>query len=114
MATDHARVVHAPGQRWRSGPSAWCSSTGAQRSAGALSSVVARRALCEMISFAAERLMELEVSAPAGAAYSEKNPERLAYESLWRNRSVDRACFPYASQSGFLGSMTKPDQQLSN
>ena len=66
-----------------------------------------------MISFAAERLMELEVGAPAGTAYSEKNPERLAYESLWRNCSVERACFPYASQSGFLGSMTKPDQQLS-
>ena len=25
-----------------------------------------------------------------------------------------RACFPYASQSGFLGSRTKPDQQLSD
>jgi hypothetical protein len=34
--------------------------------------------LREMIGFAAQRLMELEVEGQAGAAYGEKNPERLA------------------------------------
>lgn len=34
--------------------------------------------LREMIGFAAERLMELEVGARTGADYGEKRPERLA------------------------------------
>ena len=34
--------------------------------------------LREMIAFAAERLMEMEVGALTGAAYGEKNPERRA------------------------------------
>ena len=34
--------------------------------------------LREMIGFAAQRLMELEVEGLTGAAYGEKNPERLA------------------------------------
>ena len=34
--------------------------------------------LREMIGFAAQRLMELEVEGQTGAAYGEKNPERLA------------------------------------
>src|ERR1700748_1471190 len=34
--------------------------------------------LREMIGFAAQRLMELEVESQTGAAYGEKNPERLA------------------------------------
>ena len=34
--------------------------------------------LCEMIGFAAERLMELEVQARTGAAYGERSPDRLA------------------------------------
>lgn len=33
--------------------------------------------LRDMIGFAAERLMELEVGSEAGAAHGEKNPERL-------------------------------------
>lgn len=32
----------------------------------------------KMISFAAQRLMELKVESQSGAAYGEKNPERLA------------------------------------
>jgi transposase-like protein len=43
--------------------------------------------LREMISFAAERLMEMEVGALTGAAYGEKNPERRAQRNGYRDRS---------------------------
>jgi putative transposase len=43
--------------------------------------------LREMIGFAAERLMELEVGALAGAPYGEKNPERLAQRNGYRDRT---------------------------
>ena len=42
--------------------------------------------LREMIGFAAERLMELEVGAATGAAYGEKNPLRLAQRNGYRER----------------------------
>jgi transposase-like protein len=42
--------------------------------------------LREMIGFAAQRLMELEVESRAGAAYGEKNPERLAQRNGYRDR----------------------------
>jgi putative transposase len=42
--------------------------------------------LREMIGFAAERLMELEVAGLAGAAYGEKSPERLAQRNGYRDR----------------------------
>ena len=42
--------------------------------------------LREMIGFAAERLMELEVGAKTGADYGEKNPERLAQRNGYRDR----------------------------
>ncbi|MEQ1956109.1 IS256 family transposase [Mesorhizobium yinganensis] len=42
--------------------------------------------LREMIGFAAERLMELEVGAAAGAGYGEKNPLRLAQRNGYRDR----------------------------
>ena len=42
--------------------------------------------LREMISFAAGRLMELEVGALTGAAYGEKSPERLARRNGYRER----------------------------
>jgi hypothetical protein len=42
--------------------------------------------LREMIGFAAERLMELEVGAKTGADYGEKNSERLAQRNGYRDR----------------------------
>ena len=42
--------------------------------------------LREMISFAAERLMELEVGAATGAGFGEKNPSRLAQRNGYRDR----------------------------
>lgn len=42
--------------------------------------------LREMIGYAAERLMALEVGALTGAAYGEKNPERLAQRNGYRDR----------------------------
>jgi len=42
--------------------------------------------LREMIGFAAERLMELEVGSATGAGYGEKNPMRLAQRNGYRDR----------------------------
>ena len=42
--------------------------------------------LREMIGFAAERLMELEVGGLTGAGFGEKSPERLAQRNGYRER----------------------------
>ena len=42
--------------------------------------------LREMIGFAAERLMALEVGAVTGAAYGEKDPARRAQRNGYRDR----------------------------
>ncbi|MCO5965431.1 transposase [Sinorhizobium meliloti] len=42
--------------------------------------------LREMIGFAAERLMELEIGSATGAGYGEKNPMRLAQRNGYRGR----------------------------
>src|ERR671922_1708896 len=43
--------------------------------------------LREMIGFAAQRLMELEVEGLAGAPYGEKSSERLAQRNGYRDRA---------------------------
>ena len=43
--------------------------------------------LREMIGFAAQRLMELEVEGMTGAAYGEKDPERLVQRNGYRDRT---------------------------
>ena len=46
--------------------------------------------LREMIGFAAERLMELEVGAATGAAYGEKDPSRRAQRNGYRDQGWHR------------------------
>jgi putative transposase len=42
--------------------------------------------LREMVGFAAQRLMELEVESLTGAAYGERSPERINHRNGYRER----------------------------
>lgn len=53
--------------------------------------------LREMIGFAAQRLMELEVAGLTGAAYGEKNAERLAQRNGGASTRDTAMLFPVAS-----------------
>ncbi len=51
--------------------------------------------LREMISFAATRLMELEVGALTGAAHGKKDPNRLAQRNGYRGRGWETRPGPW-------------------
>lgn len=55
--------------------------------------------LREMISFAAERLMELEVSGLTDAGYGENSAERLAQRNGYRERTGRRGPAPSSCAS---------------
>lgn len=67
--------------------------------------------LREMIGFAAQRLMKREVEGQTGAAYGEKNPERLAQRKGYRDRiwETSRRCsrtsHPQAAQGLLLSGL---------
>jgi putative transposase len=73
--------------------------------------------LREMIGFAAQRLMELEVEGLTGAAYGEKNLDRLVQRNGYRNRTLGdtrrhgRTAHPEATQRLVFSRLTTPDRR---
>lgn len=63
--------------------------------------------LREMIGLASQRLMELEVGALTGAAYGEKNAERLAQRNGYRERDWQTRPGPWSYASpGYARAVT--------
>jgi len=66
--------------------------------------------LREMIGFTAQRLMELEVEGLTGAAYGEKNADRLAQRNGYRDRVWETRAGTVADSDGLrTGFRRKPD-----
>ena len=67
----------------------------------------------KMISFAAQRLMELKVESQSGAAYGEKNPERLAQRNGYRDRICETcAAHSRAAQGLILPGLLEPRRMV--
>jgi len=70
--------------------------------------------LREMIGFAAERLMELEVGALTGAAPGEKSPLRLAQRNGYRDRDREtragtvELCIPKLRKGSYFPGFLEP------
>jgi transposase-like protein len=70
--------------------------------------------LREMVGFAAQRLMELEVESLTGAAHRERNPERINHRNGYRDRMCETRAgavelrIPKLRKSGYFPAFLEP------
>ena len=75
--------------------------------------------LREMIGFAAQRLMELEIESLAGAGYGEKSRERLAQRNGYRDRDWETRAgtvelrIPKLRKGSYFPGFLEPRRRLS-